>query len=231
MLEGGIWNKHQTNVDENDTDREKERERERAGTEVFLCIPLLRTAALTKRVKWSCLQSAESTQMELRRLQRAITETEIKARGGQTCKDLKCNCMPDLLACWEKLRTNLLFKQPSNYLSSRVTTRKHENSSRQVMLGSQNSCTATEAHVGEMTQPNVIQSLGKCVPNNAQDFQDISIWWNAAARLWLFYLSHGFQGAGTSWYRLYDETGRVEMSFIREKTLIGEIKCKKKKDC
>lgn len=52
--------------------------------------------------------------MELGHLQ--DTETEIKA-GRQTDKDLKCNCMLSLLACWEKPRTNLLLKQPSNYLS------------------------------------------------------------------------------------------------------------------
>lgn len=54
--------------------------------------------------------------MELGHLQDTVTETEIKA-GRQTDKDLKCNCMLSLLACWEKPRTNLLLKQPSNYLS------------------------------------------------------------------------------------------------------------------
>ena len=96
-------------------------ERDRARLEASLSIPLLGKAALTGRVKRSRLESTKTTQMELGHLQKTVTETEIKA-GRQTDKDLKCNCMLNLLACWEKLRSNLLFKQPSNYLSSRVTS-------------------------------------------------------------------------------------------------------------
>lgn len=59
--------------------------------------------------------------MELGQLQKTVTEAEIKV-GRQTDKDLKCNCMLTLLACWEKLRTNLLFKQPQITSLCRVTT-------------------------------------------------------------------------------------------------------------
>lgn len=39
----------------------------------------------------------------------------LKWRGGRQIKT--CNCMLNLLACWENLRISLLFKQPSHYLS------------------------------------------------------------------------------------------------------------------